>query len=76
MSHPRRAMLYSTVLLDYLTDYSNILLAHACLHVSAGKYALGELRDIAIYKVLHVLHNFPQHQVRQREVIRVLQYSF
>lgn len=61
---------------DYLTDYSNILLAHARLHVFAGKYVMGELRDISIYKVLHMLHNFPLHQVRQGDIIRVLRYSF
>ncbi|KAE8396863.1 hypothetical protein BDV37DRAFT_289915 [Aspergillus pseudonomiae] len=61
---------------NYRLDYSTILLAHARLHVFARKYIVGALQDISLYKMLHMLHDFPLHQIRQGDIIRVLRYSF
>lgn len=48
-----------------MADYTEMLLTHAHLHVFAAKYELQELRDICLFKLLHLLHAFPicQNQI-------------
>ena len=57
-------------------NYSRALLAHAQLNVFAGKSNLEELRDISLYKLLHMLHDFPFHNERIGDIIKLVRFVF
>ena len=60
-------------------NYSRALLAHAqlnSLNVFAGKSNLEELRDISLYKLLHTLHDFPFHNERIGDIIKLVRFVF
>ena len=57
-------------------NYSRALLAHAQLNVFAGKSNLEELRDISLYKLLHTLHDFPFHDGRIGDIIKLVRFVF
>jgi hypothetical protein len=55
-----------------LADYTEMFLTHARLHVFAAKYELQELRDICLFKILHLLHAFPICEDRIYDIVRLL----
>ena len=57
-------------------NYSRALLAHAQLNVFAGKSNLEELHDISLYKLLHMLHDFPFHNERIGDIIKLVRFVF
>ncbi|RAH55918.1 hypothetical protein BO85DRAFT_498325 [Aspergillus piperis CBS 112811] len=57
-------------------DYSDVLLQHARLHHFAGQRGLEELSDISLYRLLHVLHEFPLHERRVGHVLQLLRLVF
>ncbi|KAB8240507.1 hypothetical protein BDV35DRAFT_373290 [Aspergillus flavus] len=52
-----------------------MLLTHARLHVFAAKYGLQELRDICLFKMLHLLHIFPICQDRIGDIVRLFDFA-
>lgn len=58
-----------------ISDYTEILLTHACLHVFAAEYKLQELRDICLFKMLHLLHAFPICQDRIGDIVRLFDFA-
>ena len=57
-------------------NYSRALLAQTQLNVFAGKSNLEELRDISLYKLLHTLHDFPFHDGRIGDIIKLVRFVF
>ena len=60
----------------YFWNYSNALLAHAQLSVFAEQSELEELRDISLYKLLNMLHDFPFHTERIGDIIQLVRFVF
>ena len=60
----------------YLWNYSNALLAYAQLSVFAEQSELEELRDISLYKLLYMLHDFPFHTERIGDIIQLVRFVF
>ncbi|KAB8212787.1 hypothetical protein BDV33DRAFT_109893 [Aspergillus novoparasiticus] len=56
-------------------DYTEMLLTHARLHVFAAKYGLEELRDICLFKMLHLLRTFPICQDRTGDIVRLFDFA-
>lgn len=54
-----------------MADYTEMLLTHARLHIFASKYELQELRDICLFKLLHLLHALPICQNRVGDIVRL-----
>lgn len=59
-----------------MEDYTETLLTHARLHVFAAKYELQELRDICLFKLLHLLHVFPICEDRVGDIVRLFYFAF
>ncbi|KAL2803114.1 hypothetical protein BJX63DRAFT_425569 [Aspergillus granulosus] len=57
-------------------DYTEILLTYARLHIFAVKYELQELRDICLFRLLHLLHVFPICQDRVGDIVRLFDFAF
>ncbi|KAL4860454.1 hypothetical protein BDV12DRAFT_191692 [Aspergillus spectabilis] len=61
---------------DPNTDYTKILLTHARLHTFAVRYELQELRDICLFKLLHLLHVFLICQDRVGDIVQLIDLAF
>lgn len=57
-------------------DYSRPLLTHARLNDFAERYEFCELRDICLFKLLHMLNEFPLHETRVRDITQLIQFVF
>ena len=55
-------------------DYTEALLTHARLHVFAARYELQELRDICLFKLLHLLHAVPLYKDRIGDIVRLFNF--
>ena len=73
---PRPALPSNGHLYHHFWDYSRALLAHAQLSVFAKQSKLEELRDISLYKLLYMLHDFPFHTKRIRDIIQLARFVF
>ncbi|KAB8069865.1 hypothetical protein BDV29DRAFT_194568 [Aspergillus leporis] len=60
----------------HFVDHSNILIAHARLHIFAKDCGLDELHDISLFKMLHMLHNFPLNESRFGDIVKLLHFLF
>ena len=73
---PRPALPSNGHLYHHFWDYSRALLAHAQLSVFAKQSKLEELRDISLYKLLYMLHDFPFHKERIGDIIQLVRFVF
>jgi hypothetical protein len=61
---------------DPNANYTEILLTHARLYTFSVKYELQELRDICLFKLIHLLHVFPICQDRVGDIVRLIDLAF
>ena len=73
---PQPALLSNGHHYHYFWNYSKALLAHAQLSVFAEQSELKELRDISLYKLMYMLHDFPFHTERIGDIIQLVRFVF